>query len=148
MNTLIPGQAEALLTLALGLLSLWIFSLYLLRRLRLQEAASLNRVTRPDMDDLGQLLMTKMDEKFDEMEAAQARREAERMAYLLKNAELLGGVHSANQLLTGQLATLAAKLDRQIELSRLTAFGGRSKPQEPGLKEDSRPNFQREIDDF
>lgn len=119
MTTLAPGQAEALLTLALGLLSVWIFSLYLLRRLRLHETSIRDRVTRSTLDDLGRLLMTKMDEKFDEVEAAQARREAERLAYLLKNAELLGGVRSANQLLTGQLATLAAKLDRQIELTRL-----------------------------
>ncbi len=121
MTTLLPGEVEALLTLALGLLSVWVFALYLLRRLRVQEISARDRVTKPSLDDLGQLLMTKMDEKFDEMEAAQARREAGRMAYLLKNAELLGGVRSANQLLTGQLATLAAKLDRQIELTRTAA---------------------------
>ena len=65
--------------------------------------------------------MVRLDARFDAMEAAQHRREQERMAYLLKNAEELGGVRSTNQLLTGQLATLAAKLDRQIELSRLPA---------------------------
>lgn len=119
MNTLVPGEIEALLTLAFGVMGVWVFSLYLLRRLCAQESMTQSWVTKPLLDDLGQLLMTKMDEKFDEMEAAQARREEERMAYLLKNAELLGGVRSANQLLTGQLATLAAKLDRQIELSRL-----------------------------
>ena len=119
MPTLLPGEVEALLVMALGLLGVWVFALYLLRRLGAEETNSRERVTRSALEDLGQLLMTKMDEKFDEMEAAQARREEERMAYLLKNAELLGGVRSANQLLTGQLATLAAKLDRQIELSRL-----------------------------
>ena len=119
MPTLLPGEVEALLVLTLGLLGVWVFALYLLRRLGAEETNNRERVTRSALEDLGQLLMTKMDEKFDEMEAAQARREEERMAYLLKNAELLGGVRSANQLLTGQLATLAAKLDRQIELSRL-----------------------------
>ena len=103
-----------------------VFALYLLRRLGAEETNSRERVTRSALEDLGQLLMTKMDEKFDAMEAAQARREEERMAYLLKNAELLGGVRSANQLLTGQLATLAAKLDRQIELSRLQPGGSQS----------------------
>ena len=120
MPTLLPGEVEAFLALTLGLLGVWSFALHLLRRLGAQESVSQERVTRASLEDLGQLLMTKMDEKFDEMEAAQARREEERMAYLLKNAELLGGVRSANQLLTGQLATLAAKLDRQIEMSRLT----------------------------
>ena len=121
MPTLLPGEVEAFLALTLGLLGLWTFALHLLRRLNVQETIGQERVTRAALEDLGQLLMTKMDEKFDEMEAAQARREEERMAYLLKNAELLGGVRSANQLLTGQLATLAAKLDRQIELSRMTS---------------------------
>lgn len=119
MATLLPGEVELLLLLTLGLLGVWVFALYLRRRVSVQEISSQERVTRRALEDLGQLLMTKMDEKFDEMEAAQARREEERMAYLLKNAELLGGVRSANQLLTGQLATLAAKLDRQIEISRL-----------------------------
>ena len=113
------GLIEALLVLALGLLGVWSFAFHLLWRLRRQEQAARERVTPPALDALGQLLMVKMDEKFDAMEAAQARRELERMAYLLKNAEELGGVRSTNQLLTGQLATLAAKLDRQIELTRL-----------------------------
>lgn len=128
MPTLLPGEVEALLVLTLGLLGVWVFALYLLRRLGAEETNNRERVTRSALEDLGQLLMTKMDEKFDEMEAAQARREEERMAYLLKNAELLGGVRSANQLLTGQLATLAAKLDRQIELSRLTVPPVSAKP--------------------
>lgn len=118
MNTLLPGEVEALLALTVGLLGVWVFALYLLRRLYVQEILNQGRVTRASLEDLGQLLMTKMDEKFDEMEAAQARREEGRTAYLLKNAEVLGGLSSANQLLTGQLATLSAKLDRQIELSR------------------------------
>ena len=112
MPTLLPGEVEAFLALTLGLLGVWNFALHLRRRLSVQERDGQGRVTRAALEDLGQLLMTKMDEKFDEMEAAQARREEERMAYLLKNAELLGGVRSVNQLLTGQLATLAAKLDR------------------------------------
>ena len=121
MNLLMPGLMEAMIVLALGLLGVWIFSLFLLQRLRVLESLTRERVTQRALDTLGQLLMTKMDEKFDEMETAQGKREAERMAYLLKNAELLGGVRSANELLTGQLATLAAKLDRQIELSRIHA---------------------------
>ncbi len=119
MTLLFPGLIEALLVLAAGLLGVWTFSLHLLARLRRQETAARERVTHPALDALGQLLMVKMDEKFDAMEAAQSQREQERMAYLLKNAEELGGVRSTNQLLTGQLATLAAKLDRQIELTRV-----------------------------
>ncbi len=142
MNTPWPAAAAALLAFVLALLSIWIFALYLLRRLRLHEISTRDRVTRSTLDDLGQLLMTKMDEKFDHMEAAQARREAERMAYLLKNAEVLGGVRSANQLLTGQLAILAAKLDRQIELTRLTVSGGNPKPQDSRLKENPRSTTQ------
>ena len=84
----------------------------------MQEAVAQERVTRPALDAWGSDLMV-AGREFDAMEAAQARREQERMAYLLKNAEELGGVRSTNQLLTGQLATLAAKLDRQIELTRL-----------------------------
>lgn len=118
MNTLLPGEVEALLALTVGLLGVWIFALYLRRRLAAQEVSNQERVTRSALEDLGQLLMTKMDEKFDQMAAAQARREEGRTAYLLKNAEVLGGVRSANGLLTGQLAILSAKLDRQIELSR------------------------------
>ena len=87
------------------------------RRIRVQEAVSQTRVTRLNLDDWGQALMVKMDERFDAIEAAQSKREQDRMAYLLKNAEELGGVRSTNQLLTGQLGTLAAKLDRQIELT-------------------------------
>ena len=121
MTLLMPGLVEAVIVLALGLLGVWTFTLFLLQRLRIQESLTRERVTQRALDTLGQLLMTKMDEKFDEMETAQGKREAERMAYLLKNAELLGGVRSANELLTGQLATLAAKLDRQIELSRVHA---------------------------
>ena len=89
------------------------------QRLRVQEVTAQERVTRPALDAWGEELMVRLDARFDAMEAAQHRREQERMAYLLKNAEELGGVRSTNQLLTGQLATLAAKLDRQIELSRL-----------------------------
>ena len=87
------------------------------RRIRVQEATTQNKVTRLNLDDWGQALMVKMDERFDAMEEAQTKREQDRMAYLLKNAEELGGVRSTNQLLTGQLGTLAAKLDRQIELA-------------------------------
>ncbi len=93
------------------------------RRIRVQEAVSQTRVTRLNLDDWGQALMVKMDERFDAMEAAQSKREQERMAYLLKNAEELGGVRSTNQLLTGQLGTLAAKLDRQIELTAAARRG-------------------------
>ncbi len=89
------------------------------RRLREQEIIARERVTQPGLDAWGAELMVRLDARFDAMEAAQHRREQERMAYLLKNAEELGGVRSTNQLLTGQLATLAAKLDRQIEISRL-----------------------------
>ncbi len=88
-------------------------------RLRRQDTVAQERVTRPALDAWGAELMVRLDARFDAMEAAQSRREQERMAYLLKNAEELGGVRSTNQLLTGQLATLAAKLDRQIELTRL-----------------------------
>ena len=91
------------------------------QRLRDQEVIAQERVTRPALDAWGAELMVRLDARFDAMEAAQHRREQERMAYLLKNAEELGGVRSTNQLLTGQLATLAAKLDRQIEISRLPA---------------------------
>ena len=89
------------------------------QRLRDQEVIAQERVTQPGLDAWGAELMVRLDARFDAMEAAQSRREQERMAYLLKNAEELGGVRSTNQLLTGQLATLAAKLDRQIEISRL-----------------------------
>ncbi len=89
------------------------------QRLRDQEVIAQERVTQPGLDAWGAELMVRLDARFDAMEAAQHRREQERMAYLLKNAEELGGVRSTNQLLTGQLATLAAKLDRQIEISRL-----------------------------
>ena len=89
------------------------------RRLREQEIIARERVTQPGLDAWGAELMVRLDARFDAMEAAQHRREQERMAYLLKNAEELGGVRSTNQLLTGPRATLAAKLDRQIEISRL-----------------------------
>ncbi len=91
------------------------------RRIRSAEIIAQERITRPALDAWGAGLMIKLDARFDAMEAAQARREEDRMAYLLKNAEELGGVRSTNQLLTGQLATLAAKLDRQIEFSRLAS---------------------------
>ena len=87
------------------------------RRIRVQAAVTQTRVTRLNLDDWGQALMVKMDERFDAMEEAQTQREQDRMAYVLTNAEHLGGVRSTNQLLTGQLGTLAAKLDRQIELA-------------------------------
>ena len=55
------------------------------------------RVTQPGLDAWGAELMVRLDARFDAMEAAQHRREQERMAYLLKNAEELGGVRSTNQ---------------------------------------------------
>ena len=124
MNAIAP---EIIVMLSLyGVVLVWVGWLACInaRRIRVQEAVSQTRVTRLALDDWGQALMVKMDERFDAMEASQARREQDRMAYLLKNAEELGGVRSTNQLLTGQLGTLAAKLDRQIEL----AAAGRRRP--------------------
>ncbi len=117
---MMPGVIEALAVLAFLLLLLWAFCIYLLQRIRAQEITAQERVTQPALDAFGTELLAQMDVRFNAMEAAQARRETERMAYLLKNAEELGGVRSTNQLLTGQLATLAAKLDRQIEISKLS----------------------------
>ena len=82
MTLLMPGWIEATLALTLGLAGVWALALVLLQRIRVQEGLTRERVTQHALDQLGQLLMTKMDEKFDEMEAAQGKREGERMAYL------------------------------------------------------------------
>ncbi len=111
---------EALIALAFFFLLHWAFTLYLLQRIRTHEGVARERVTKTALEQFGQELFVRMDGRFDAMEAAQAKREEQRMAYLLKNAEELGGVRSTNQLLTGQLATLSAKLDRQIEIRKLT----------------------------
>ena len=114
------GVIEALTVLALGLLGVWGFCIHLLQRIRTQEVTARERVTQPALEAFGKELLEQMDVRFDAMEAAQAKRETDRMAYLLKNAEELGGVRSTNQLLTGQLAQLAAKLDREIEVTRVS----------------------------
>ncbi len=114
-----PNLSGVLALYAVALCGIGWLTLRNTQRLRVQDAVAQERVTRPALDAWGAELMVRLDARFDAMEAGQSRREQERMAYLLKNAEELGGVRSTNQLLTGQLATLAAKLDRQIELSRL-----------------------------
>ena len=116
---MMPDLTGVLALYAAALLVVGWLTLRNTQRLRTQDIVAQERVTRPALDAWGAELMVRLDARFDAMEAAQSRREQERMAYLLKNAEELGGVRSTNQLLTGQLATLAAKLDRQIELTRL-----------------------------
>ena len=116
-----PDLTGLLALYALALSGVGWLTLRNTQRLRTQQTITQERVTRPALDAWGAELMVRLDARFDAMEAAQARREQERMAYLLKNAEELGGVRSTNQLLTGQLAALAAKLDRQIEISRLSS---------------------------
>ena len=61
--------------------------------------------------------MEKIDREFRELERQQSEREENRMRLLLESAGQVGSVKGVTELLTGLLAQMSAKLDRQIGLN-------------------------------
>ena len=118
--TIPPGFAEclALLFLGLALVAYWTWRNCELLRAHTTHIADF-RIHQPKLESMERNLMEKIDREFRELERQQSEREENRMRLLLESAGQVGSVKGVTELLTGLLAQMSAKLDRQIGLNHV-----------------------------